>query len=117
VRSLPLALALWLAAGPATAGKLDLDLYNSKPAPVRTPVGPERGVWESWKPGDPRDLRGESRGVRAAVHASYIGLAIGGLAASVATGGVAPAVGFGLVTLINSWRLWKLRKPERIPPR
>ena len=43
------------------------------------------------------------------MHAAYAGMAIGGLVASIATGGVAPAVGFGLVALINSWRLWKVQ--------
>ncbi|MBI5882139.1 MAG: hypothetical protein HZB91_03430 [Elusimicrobia bacterium] len=102
-------LSLRLAAAPVHAGMLDLDVYAS-PFSTGTPkaVG-IRPALETWRPGDPRDLGEHGRGTRALAHAAYAGMAIGGLVASIATGGVAPAVGFGLVALINSWRLWKVR--------
>jgi hypothetical protein len=102
-------LCLCLAVAPAQAGKLDLDVYAS-PFSTGTPrTASIRPALEAWRPGDPRDLREHGKGTRTLVHAAYAGMAIGGLVASIATGGVAPAVGFGLVALINSWRLWKVR--------
>lgn len=107
-----LAASLFLASAlPASAGKLDLDIY-ARPAevPASSTPDPQR---HRLLPGDPRALRGQSPWVRTATHAGYAGLGLAGLAGSIASGGVAPAVGFGLVALIHGYGLWKERPGAR----
>lgn len=105
--------AVLLAAGwlPAHAGKLDLDIY-ARPAevPASSTPDPQR---HKLLPGDPRALRGQSPWVRTATHVGYAGLGLAGLVGSIASGGVAPAVGFGLVALIHGYGLWKERPGAR----
>jgi hypothetical protein len=108
MRTSELAVCLLLAAPPLRAGKLDLDIYASAPRPPAAPAVGALPWRDHWRPGDPRDLRGESRGVQYLSHAGYAGLGLAGLIGSVATGGVAPAVGFGLVTLFHLWQGWEL---------
>lgn len=129
-----LALAGLLAAGPAHAGKLDLEVYAAPPLQNFAPPprgasglaelsellaprprlpgrgGAVRGSGEGWRPGDPRDLYGEPAWVQALSHAGYTGLGIAGLVTSIATGGTAPAIGFGIVTLVQAFRGWKLHQ-------
>jgi hypothetical protein len=106
------ALMLWAAffsSAPLQAGKLDLNIYGTAPAP-RRPATDGALPWERhWTPGNPRDLRGESRPVQYLSHVGYAGLGLAGLIASVASGGVAPAIGFGLVSLIQLYGVWGLR--------
>lgn len=91
-------------------GKLDLDIFGLGPATAlpRENLGgaPLRG----WVPGDPRAERGEPEWVRHLSHVGYAGLGAAGLAASVASGGVAPAIGFGIVTLYHSLLEWRQLK-------
>lgn len=91
----------------ASAGKLDLDIYASTPRLERPGIeGPNRPSY-NWVPGDPRDLQGDPAWVKHLSHVGYAGLGVAGLAGSVATGGVAPAVGFGLVALVQSYLEWR----------
>lgn len=103
---------LLLVSAPSFAGKLDLDLYSTTPAPKR-PM-PDYGRFahggDYWRPGDPRDFRGESRAVQYLAHAGYAGMAIAGLVGCAATGAVAPAVGFGIVALVHAWQTWALNR-------
>lgn len=105
-------LSLLLLASTASAGKLDLDIYASVPhvSPERAD-GPTRPLY-NWVPGDPRDLKDDPAWVKHLSHVGYAGLGAAGLAASVATGGVAPAVGFGLVTLVQSYLEWRQIKNQ-----
>jgi hypothetical protein len=97
-------------AAPSSAGQLDLDVYSSGAvSPLSGPGTRPRGGF-GWKPGDPRDLQGEPSWVHYASHMGYTGLAAAGLAGSLATGGVAPAVGFGIVTAIQLFRAWGYHK-------
>lgn len=130
-----LALATLLAgSAPARAGRLDLDVYAAPPlesegaatggstsleglaelvAPrPRLPSrsGSRRSLGELWRPGDPRDLHGQPVWVQYASHAAYTGLGVAGLVTSLASGGVAPAVGFGIVTLVQAFRGWRLHQ-------
>lgn len=98
----PLAALMALSPFRAHAGKLDLDLYSELKSPPDLSA-PARRSFDAWRPGDPRDLRGESPAVQYLSHGGYAAIGIGGLLASVATGGVAPAVGFGIVTLYQLW--------------
>jgi hypothetical protein len=108
------ALLLWAGlSAPLRAGKLDLDLYAAPAVPRRAPADAGLSLNRTWTPGDPRDLRGESRGVQYLSHFGYAGLGVAGLIGSVATGGVAPAIGFGLVALIHLYGAWELRKTRR----
>ena len=118
-RTLKLALVL-LAASSASAqnfkadditnahalGKLDLDIYSSEQYSPRSPVNSGL-VHEGWVPGDPRDLQGDPAWVKHLSHVGYAGLGVAGLAGSIATGGVAPAIGFGLVALVQSYLEWR----------
>ena len=108
---LSLCLFLGAAAPACEAGKLDLDIYSSQPPPSAQ-SRPERrlGAGEQWRPGDPRDLEGERPWVHYVSHAGFAALGAAGLVTCVATGGVAPAVGFGLVALIQAWSGWKFYK-------
>ena len=107
------ACGLLFAAGlftPLRAGKLDLNIYGTAPVPPRAPADGALSWDRHWTPGNPHDLRGASRGVQYLSHAGYAGLGVAGLIGSAASGGVAPAVGFGLVTLIHAWQAWALHK-------
>lgn len=94
---------------PLHAGPLDLDLYAAPGKAARPATEPRYPALETWKPGDPRHLREEKPWVQYAAHAGYAGMAIAGLVASIATGGAAPAVGFGIVALVNLARAWRLK--------
>lgn len=103
---LPLLGLVWItAAAPAMAGKLDLDVYSRTTSAQTTPVH-EFQRERIYLPGDPRALRGESLWVRRASYLGYTSMGIIGSAGSIGTGNVAPAVGFGIVALINSWMLF-----------
>ncbi len=108
-------IVLALAAGPAAAGRLDLDVYSSTPVPVR----PEPRIYEhgrlEWKPGDDRVISREPRWVQYTARAGYAGLGLAGLVTSIASGGVAPAVGFGIVSLVQLYGLLKMRKSSSEP--
>jgi hypothetical protein len=89
------------------AGKLDLDIYATTPRiSSERPAGPTAPL-TAWVPGDPRDLRDDPRWVKHLSHVGYAGLGVAGLAGSIATGGVAPAIGFGLVALVQSFLEWR----------
>ena len=105
-------LSFLLLAPAARAGKLDLDIYASTPRLERPGIeGPSRPAY-NWVPGDPRDLQGDPTWVKHLSHVGYAGLGAAGLAGSVATGGVGPAIGFGLVTLVQSYLEWReLKNP------
>ena len=99
--------AVLIFASAAHAGKLDLDIYASRTAtPRATPDGPEIPRY-NWVPGDPHAERGSPKWVKHLSHAGYAGLGVAGLAGSIATGGVAPAIGFGLVALVQSYLEWR----------
>ena len=113
-RFLTLLLSVSVMAAPmASAGKLDLDIYASpiilpKPAAEPLMMGHQRRA-----PGDPRDLKGASRPVRYLTNLGYAGMGVAGLVGLVATGGLAPAIGFGLVALIHIVGAWQVHKtPE-----
>ncbi|MDE2142649.1 MAG: hypothetical protein KGL74_05530 [Elusimicrobia bacterium] len=103
------ALAFFFAA-PLRAGKLDLNIYASAPVPRVAPADGALPWAQHWVPGNPRDLRGESLGVQYLSHAGYAGLGVAGLIGSVASGGVAPAVGFGLIALYHLWQGFELHR-------
>jgi hypothetical protein len=115
MRRLALALLLLAPLSPAFAGKLDLNIYASTPRPKDAAPADGALPWgEHWRPGNPRDLRGESRGIQYLSHIGYAGMGIAGLVGCAATGAVAPAIGFGLVTLIHAWQTWQLsRTPDQ----
>ncbi|MBI2787093.1 MAG: hypothetical protein HYX59_00295 [Elusimicrobia bacterium] len=116
-----LALAAFLLAGPARAGKLDLDLYaNTRPrfarsTPAPAPFGP-------WRPGDPRNAQGESFTVQAIATGGNAGLGLAGVAQNAGSVGksreaAAMTAGFGALAVINLWRSWKLwREPAAREP-
>jgi hypothetical protein len=100
-------LSLLLLAPAARAGKLDLDIYASTPRLERPGIeGPTRPAY-NWVPGDPRDAGDAPGWVKHLSHVGYAGLGAAGLAGGIATGGVAPAIGFGLVTLVQSYLEWR----------
>lgn len=102
-------LLFWSA--PASAGKLDLDVYSSAPPPrVSEPKAFEYGRRE-WVPGDERVIAREPGWIQTAARAGYAGLGVAGLVTSIASGGVAPAVGFGIVSVLQLYALVKSRKP------
>lgn len=106
-RSLPAVAIALFAARSVPPGRLDLDIYAPAPLAARPAAA---GSWApalQWTPGDPRDERGEPVWVRHLSHVGYAGLGLAGLAGSVASGGVAPAVGFGLVTAVQSYLEWR----------
>ncbi|MFI5345991.1 MAG: hypothetical protein ACHQ51_06420 [Elusimicrobiota bacterium] len=107
------ALILWsglFSVAPLQAGKLDLNIYGTAPAPRRAPADGSLPWEQHWVPGNPRDLRGESRGVQYLSHAGYAGLGVAGLIGSVASGGVAPAIGFGLIAIYQLFQGWELHR-------
>lgn len=79
--------------------KLDLDIYRWEQAPIRSPTN----HFHVWIPGDPRADRGQPSWVKHFSHVGYAGLGAAGLAASIASGGVAPAIGFGIVTFVQAF--------------
>jgi hypothetical protein len=104
--TLKLAVALILVPA-ARAGKLDLDIYASGPnVPRARADAPARAPYD-WAPGDPRDLKDGPKWVKHLSHVGYAGLGIAGVAGSIASGGVAPAIGFGLVALVQSYLEWR----------
>ena len=104
------AAAALLAAPAAHArGKLDLDIAAAGPVISRPQANPGPAL-PGWIPGDPRAARGEPVWVKRLSHAGYAGLGAAGLAGSVASGGVAPAIGFGLVALYQSFLEWRQLK-------
>jgi hypothetical protein len=98
--TLSLAAALILVPA-ARAGKLDLDIYASRTAVPYARTAASGKALYNWVPGDPRDLRGDPSWVKHLSHAGYAGLGAAGLAASVA------AIGFGIVTLVQSYLEWR----------
>jgi hypothetical protein len=88
-------------------GKLDLDIYAPGLSAPRSPADGAGPAGYNWVPGDPHDQRGAPAWVRHLSHAGYAGLGAAGLAASVASGGVAPAIGFGLVAIVQSFLEWR----------
>ncbi|HEX4047379.1 MAG TPA: hypothetical protein VH309_06070 [Elusimicrobiota bacterium] len=103
-----------LSAPPAARGqgKLDLDLFAPEKPALRSPADAAGLPLRGWVPGDPRDARAQPAWVRHLSHIGYAGLGVAGLAGSIATGGVAPAIGFGLVALAQSYFEWReLKNP------
>lgn len=100
---------------PLHAGKLDIDIYSRTPMPPQAKSAGHR-LEQIRLPGDPRSLRGESRLVRRVSHTGYAILGIAGLAGSVATGGVGPAIGFGIVALIHGLGLLQTGDNPAQPP-
>ena len=87
-------------------GKLDLDIYSSDSILRRSPAN--AGLpHDGWVPGDSRDAQDAPKWVKHLSHAGYAGLGVAGLAGSIASGGVAPAIGFGLVALVQSYLEWR----------
>ena len=105
--TLKLAVALLLVPAARAGGKLDLDIYASAPNLLRARTNAAGLPAYNWVPGDPRDQRDAPKWVRHLSHVGYAGLGAAGLAASVATGGVAPAIGFGLVTAVQAFLEWR----------
>jgi hypothetical protein len=107
------AAALILVPAARAGGKLDLDIYASGPNLPSTQADAAGLPAYSWVPGDPRDTRGSPTWVKPLSHAGYAGLGAAGLAASIATGGVAPAIGFGIVTAVQAFLEWReLKNPS-----
>ena len=104
---LKLAVALVLVPAARAGGKLDLDIYASPRYVTRSRADAGGLPAYAWAPGDPRDQRGAPKWVRHLSHAGYAGLGAAGLVASVATGGVAPAIGFGIVTAVQAFLEWR----------
>lgn len=104
---------------PLHAGKLDLDIYAIDSPPAQAVDDPYRLPRYPVTPGDPRSLRGESRWVRYVSHAGYASLGVADLIASLATGGVAPAIGFGVIAVIHGLGLLGAvsapRRPSKPP--
>lgn len=88
-------------------GILDLDIYSPNYIPSRLPDDAAGLPMHGWVPGDARAERGEPTWVKHLSHVGYASLGIAGLVVSVASGGIAPAVGFGLVALVHSWLEWR----------
>jgi hypothetical protein len=110
--TLKLAFALILVPAASANGKLDLDIYASGPIVPSARIDAAGLPAYNWVPGDPRDARGSPTWVKHLSHIGYAGLGAAGLAASIATGGVAPAIGFGLVTAVQAFLEWReLKNP------
>ena len=95
-------------APPAARGqsKLDLDIYKSGKTPPSSPA--DAGLpLHGWTPGDPRAERGEPSWVKHLSHVGYAGLGAAGLAVSIASGGVVPAIGFGIIAFYQSFLEWR----------
>ena len=103
-------------AHPLYAGKLDLDIYGG--TPKLSPAQTTRFQFDADRqPADPRNLRGESLWVRRVTHVGYAALGIAGIAGSIATGGIGPAIGFGIVALIHGIGLLATRDASNQPLR
>lgn len=109
-RLLAAALVVLMLAGPARAGKLDLDIYGQvrlpaaarpRPDPVSTPV--------TWTPGDPRDLRSAPRSVQGLATGTYAALGVAGFVACVAAAPAA-AAGFAVMAAVNLYRLYRVSR-------
>lgn len=87
-------------------GKLNLDIYTWGKIPPHPPAD-AAGLFHGWVPGNPRNERGEPTWVKHLSHVGYAGLGAAGLAASIASGGVAPAIGFGIVTVVQLFLEWR----------
>ncbi len=99
----------------ASAGRLDLDIYAARPQFFGESAPPPSLSLDLWRPGTPLALRGQGPGMRAFSHAGYATLGALGMAETIRGMGrdgynEASAVGFGLITVINLWRLWKVGK-------
>lgn len=107
--------------GAAPTSRLDIDLY----AKTTTPVTAKRGEWtlplELWRPGSPLNARGESPWIPNAGYTANVAIAAAGLAQSVSGFGkdkeaTATSVGFGIVAVLNAWRLWHGMSEQRPRP-
>ncbi|MBI2386965.1 MAG: hypothetical protein HYV14_13315 [Elusimicrobia bacterium] len=119
---LSLVVAAAFLAGPACAGKLDLDLYgNVRPRFARAPAAP-LATGKLWLPGDLRNSKGESFAVQAIATGGNAGLGLAGVAQNAGSIGksreaAAMTAGFGAVALMGLWRTWKLwRDPAAREP-
>jgi hypothetical protein len=101
------AVALLTLSPAARAGKLDLDIYASGPLVPHSQADGAGPLVYNWVPGDPRDTQDAPTWVKHLSHVGYAGLGAAGMAASIASGGVAPAIGFGLVTIVQSFLEWR----------
>jgi hypothetical protein len=99
-----------LIAPAARAGKLDLDIYASGPNLSSARPDAAAAPRYNWVPGDPRDTNDSPAWVKHLSHAGYAGLGAAGMAVSIASGGIAPAIGFGLVALYQSLLEWRQLK-------
>lgn len=88
-------------------GKLDLDIYSPGGFLPRAPGSVVVTPLGGWTPGDPRAERGDPAWVKHLSHVGYAGLGAAGLAASVASGAAAPAIGFGIVAVVQSLLEWR----------
>lgn len=116
-RGAALGLAALLLAGPASPGRLDLDLYASARVPAWPSAAPGFMPKDRWLPGDPRQARGESFAVQALADSGNAAMGAVGLAQSLpgarrSRDAQAAAVGFGLISLWNLWRLLTLTTDE-----
>jgi hypothetical protein len=97
-------------AAAAQAGKLDLDLQGATPPIFGRAAAPApQTALTDWRPGDPRDARGESKTVQVIAGGGYA--AMGAVAAAqTAHGGVhgreakAETAGFIALAAIGVWR-------------
>lgn len=107
------AVAAVLLASPASAGKLDLDLYGGARPQFAKARGAQVPAGELWRPGDPRHAQGESFAVQTLATGGNAGLGMAGFAQNVGAAGksreaAAMSAGFGAIALMGLWRTWKL---------
>jgi hypothetical protein len=108
-------LIVLLLASPAQAGRLDLNIFTPV-AVVREPSQNAYRLQFEWKPGDPRGLRGETPFVRSLAHGGYATIGAFGLAESLRGGDATAAAGFGAVTALQGWMLFREKswKPKEL---